>query len=238
MLNIGGFPMEAQDEKNKKIWNCINTHDFDVVGLTEINVHWKNISAANRLPERTLGWFEDLWLNTACCEDFATSSQSQVGGVSLWSLNKATTHIQGMGEDAKGLGRWAWTLFRGKAGIRVRVIAGHRPVSNETGPLSVWSQQRVCFLDHDDDRTSVHSTSKTTSANGWLTAIKLSWDWTSTATSAEETSQGRCERLVWQNLLQQPTDTTDLGLAMEAALLSMASSSQAHFEAANVATSQ
>ena len=56
------------------------------------------------------------------------------------------------GKDPSGLGRWAWTRYRGRQGINLRIVVAYRPVLNTTGPLSVWNQQKAYFENVDDDR--------------------------------------------------------------------------------------
>ena len=86
--NCGGLPLQNNDAKNRMIREWISQHNFDIVGLSECNVHWKNVPADQRLPERTLGWFETLHLSLAYMESWVRSTAYQVGGVLLWSINK------------------------------------------------------------------------------------------------------------------------------------------------------
>ena len=59
---------------------------------------------------------------------------------------------QSTGQDPSGLGRWAWTRYRGRQGIHLRVVTAYRPVLNTSGALSVWNQQKAHFETKDDDR--------------------------------------------------------------------------------------
>ena len=52
--------MDARESKNKAVFNFIKEHKVDVIGFTECNVHWKGVPTADRLEERTRGWFEAL----------------------------------------------------------------------------------------------------------------------------------------------------------------------------------
>ena len=146
--NIGTYPLQhANREYNLR--DFIKHHQFDVFGLAELNVHWKNVSAHQRLHERTRGWFESLHLNTAYWQGFHTNGVSQYGGTSLWSINQGAHRVESSGKDFRGLGRWVWTRYRGKAGVNIRIIIGYRPVPNKTGAASVWSQHKTYFDEHD-----------------------------------------------------------------------------------------
>jgi len=124
---------------------------FDVVCLTENNLHWKNVPIQNRLYERTRGWWADLHQSTAYYQNYVTAEQAQVGGVSVWSMDKAAHRAMEQGKDARGLGRWTWTRYRGRQGRSLRIIAAYRPVRNETGALSAWSQQKAFLQNADID---------------------------------------------------------------------------------------
>ena len=141
--NCGGLPLQNNDAKNRMIREWISQHNFDIVGLSECNVHWKNVPADQRLPERTLGWFETLHLSLAYMESWVRSTAYQVGGVLLWSINKGAHRIIKHGIDPSQMGRWCWTQYRGKNGTTLRVISGYRCVENMAGVLSAWSQQTL-----------------------------------------------------------------------------------------------
>ena len=146
-----GFPVDPKEEKTQRLRKYISHHRFDTVCLTENNIHWKNIPVQNRLYERTRGWYQDLHISTAYYDAHETQEAAQVGGVTIWSINKAAHRATEKGVDPRGLGRWAWTLYRGRQGRNLRIIAGYRPVKNETGALSAWSQHKAYLQDTDID---------------------------------------------------------------------------------------
>ena len=139
--NCGGLPAANSDPKNRMIREWIQQHQFNIVGLSECNVHWKKLQADQRLPERTMGWFESLHLSLAYNLNWKPKSTYQVGGVLLWSINNACHRVIKSGHDSSQMGRWCWTTYRGKNGTILRVISAYRCVENTTGPHSTWSQQ-------------------------------------------------------------------------------------------------
>ena len=51
------------------------------------------------------------------------------------------------------MGRWVWTLYKGKNNTRLRIISGYRPNPDYTDrPGSVYSQQERCLRAKQDDR--------------------------------------------------------------------------------------
>ena len=151
-VNIGGIPADERDPKMEAIKQYTLNLNAQAIGLTECNVHWKKVPAFARLHDRTLGWFEALGINTAYHEKYAAGSIFQPGGVSLWSIGVGFHRTQSTGQDPSGLGRWAWTRYRGRQGIHLRVVTAYRPVLNPSGAMSVWNQHKTHFEAKDDVR--------------------------------------------------------------------------------------
>ena len=153
LINPGGIPIDLTNAKSKVLRQFITKVNMDAIGLIETNINWKHATVSQRLPERTRGWWENLHLNSACCyEEYSNPHPAQPGGVSLWSINKGAHRVMEQGRDPRGLGRWAWTRYRGRNGVNLRFVAAYRPVLNKAGIISVWSQQRGYFDSIDDDR--------------------------------------------------------------------------------------
>ena len=125
---------------------------LDAIGITECNVHWKMVPIQQCLPERMRGWWECVQINTAYFEAYQVLARHQAGGVSLWSVNKGAHRVMECGKDSRGLGRWAWTRYRGRSGVNVRFVTAYRPVLNRQGVQSVWNQQKGYFEGIKDDR--------------------------------------------------------------------------------------
>ena len=145
--NCGGLPATNTDPKNAMIRDWILHHQFNIVGLSECNIHWKKMRADQRLPERTLGWFESIHLSLAYHLDWLPQTTYQVGGVLLWSINNTAHRVIKSGSDSSNMGRWCWTTYRGRNNTSLRVISAYRCVVNTTGPQSAWSQQTLA-LEH------------------------------------------------------------------------------------------
>jgi hypothetical protein len=132
MLNIGGFPVDRQSAKAKEIWMYIANCQLDAIGLTECNAHWKMIPIQYGIAERTRGWWESMQINTAYYSEYKSLAKHQAGGVTLWSMNKGAHQVMDSGRDFRGLGIWAWTRYRGRNNMSLRVVMVYQPVLNQT----------------------------------------------------------------------------------------------------------
>ena len=55
------------------------------------------------------------------------------------------------GHDQTRMGRWIWTLLRGRQGIQVRIVSGYRPIEDTSNrPFTVFSQQEY-YYNHIDN---------------------------------------------------------------------------------------
>jgi hypothetical protein len=151
--NCGGLPQKNNDPKNSMIRQWVTMYSFDVVGLSECNVYWPHLPIHQRLPERTLGWFETLHLSLAYLQEWHDIHTAyQVGGVLLWSLNRMAHRVMEKGSDIRGLGRWCWTKYRGKNGTTLRIVSAYRCVRNKSGNQSAWSQQEEQLISEGIDK--------------------------------------------------------------------------------------
>ena len=144
--------MDIRDAKTQQLRHYIQQIQPDAIGLIECNVNWNILPVSHRLPEWTFGWWENLHLNAAFYDTYPGQQPMQAGGVSLWSINKGAHRVTEHGNDPRGLSRWAWMRYKGHSGVSLRYIAAYRLVLNKDGPLSVWSQQRTYFQQHNEDR--------------------------------------------------------------------------------------
>ncbi len=74
-----------------------------------------------------------------------------MGGTAFFSLNKSSHQVIGKGIDETKLGRWCWTLNRGRNNHTLLIYTGYCP-NPPSGPLSVYAQHRWYFTSHNDMR--------------------------------------------------------------------------------------
>ena len=149
--NPDGFPLDIRASKNQVIHEFLEQHKFDCCGFYEVNVCWKLLSQSAQLHERTRGWFEDIHLSIAHHRSPKIMSAAQVGGAMVWTLNQTVPRVRQCGSDPTGLGRWAWTRYKGR-GVSLRIFSAYRPVLNRSGAASAWNQQRTALTNRNDDR--------------------------------------------------------------------------------------
>jgi hypothetical protein len=122
VLNIGGFPVDGPTAKAEELRMYLTNCRLDLIGLTECNAHWKMIPVHFGMAERTRGWWESLHINMAYYADYPRLAKHQAGGVCQWSINKGAHRVMETGKDPRGLGRWAWTRYRGRNNVSLRVV--------------------------------------------------------------------------------------------------------------------
>jgi hypothetical protein len=141
-VNIGHFPGHRRHEKFQALYDYITSGHIDVLGLQEINIHWKKKAATEQIPELIRLWPGNYRVKTSYFKDYKATTATQVGGVSQWALREAADRTGGAGEDEEGLGRWVWQRLMGKRGRSVRIVTAYGPVINKSDLGSVWNQQR------------------------------------------------------------------------------------------------
>lgn len=151
-VNINGFPASADHPKNNQILNIINQLKISIIGMAETNRNWSRLKESDKWQSRTRGWWETqrtiMAYNT---KDSVITSDFQPGGTLLTSINKPVHRIIGTGKDPEGLGRWVWTLYRGRHDVTLRIISAYRPCkSNLSGPNTTYIQQRR-YMDRNKD---------------------------------------------------------------------------------------
>eukprot|EP00978_Attheya_sp_CCMP212_P035971 scaffold159859_cov85-Attheya_sp.AAC.1 len=107
-----------------------------MLGMTELNRHWRNLPAEDHLHERFNGTWETLHSINAYKIRERPDSDWQVGGTAMLSINQAAHRMVVSGREPSRLGRWVWTRQIGKGGLHLRIATVYRPCKNTTGPLT------------------------------------------------------------------------------------------------------
>jgi hypothetical protein len=138
------LPMTTDNPKNKIIYNTITNKQINIIGLAETNRCWHKLKEKDRWKNRTRGW----WESSHCVfgynmKDGDIASAFQPGGTTLISINNSSHRVISSGRDSSGLGRWTWTLYRGKHNVTLRIITAYRPCKPSTpGPNTTYSQHQ------------------------------------------------------------------------------------------------
>ena len=102
-------------------------HKIDIMGVAETNVNWKKVKHQDCLYERSKSRWEALQVHHASNLTDKTSPKHQFGGVANFSVGKISFWCQSHGKDPTNLGRWVWTRYSGKEGIKLKVITAYAP---------------------------------------------------------------------------------------------------------------
>jgi hypothetical protein len=139
--NINNLPEDCRTSKSRQLLDYVVQKDYDCFMMSEIGLNWTKIGANDRWFERVSGKFRKS--RSVFAHNVTELHQSKVlqpGGVGLLSTDEVTHRITDTGKDPTGLGRWCWTRFQGKNGIRVRIISVYRPC-NTPGATTTYQQQ-------------------------------------------------------------------------------------------------
>jgi len=150
LLNINGFPLAKDSSKHTRLQNMLRQHSVDIALLTEINVCWR-LARADSQMRWVRDWFDGFHESTADNVTFPATKTHLHGGVSVWTMNETSHWAHRRGRDPTGLGRWSWTLYRGRNNVWLRVVAAYRPV-HSSGDTSVWVQHETYFQRKQQER--------------------------------------------------------------------------------------
>ena len=139
--NVNGLSTK-NNWKSESITAVIQDYTFSYFGIQELNLHDRILSP------------KEKWKNkfTHMCTESATNqhspSQRRIlhGGTAHFLDQNLSLRQVTHGKDPTQLGRWIWTLLRGRQGTQVRIIAGYRPVEDSSNrPHTVYSQHEYYF---------------------------------------------------------------------------------------------
>ena len=153
-LNPGGLRLEARNSKETALFQSIREHEIDIAMLQELGCNWPKLSRPDQWRERVNKAFNPKCTRTRCFHNIhdKTGNRHQWGGTGILTHGPMAHQAMGSGGDKSQLGRWTWARYRGKNGMILRCVSIYRPVPNDSGDASVWSQHKRHFLNKNDDR--------------------------------------------------------------------------------------
>lgn len=153
-VNINGLPPTTANPKNRNIYNAITNKQIGILGLSEVNKCWHLMKEKDKWRNRTRGWWEcshNVFGYNRNDSDF--SSVFQPGGTANISIGNTSHRVLKSGTDSTGLGRWVWTLYKGKHNVTLRVISAYRACKPSCpGPNTAYNQQLRYLNRHGDSR--------------------------------------------------------------------------------------
>ena len=147
-LNVHGFPEKDMD-KYDRIKDMVCTNMLDVLGTVENNTFWPKSEVDNNIHELTYDWWRKRSVSVAY-NKHTCRKLFQPGGCAVISSESMIGRHYSSGVDSDNLGRWAWSLYRGKNNIRVRIISLYNALRRPThGATTVYNQQKQYYRKND-----------------------------------------------------------------------------------------
>jgi hypothetical protein len=78
--NINGLGTQNNDGKNVDIFGFLKDNNFDVFGMAEVNIHWKNHNT--QAKDIMYGWFQKMDISQSYYKKFSSTTAFQSGGYS------------------------------------------------------------------------------------------------------------------------------------------------------------
>jgi hypothetical protein len=112
--------------------------DVDFFAGNESKINWACMPRQGRLPE--LFRSENDLRTVAAFNSNESFALRQFGGTFHLAMGQMASRVDDTGVDDRNLGRWAWTLFKGRNGHSARIISVYVPCRSE-GEETVYQQQ-------------------------------------------------------------------------------------------------
>lgn len=126
-------------------YSCSLLHSLGAGGvcIAESNVNWSNIKI--NCTFRTI--LRKIWKHSTLVTSHNTGTikgEIQPGGTLTLLTNNWTSRVIERGSDPYGMGRWSYTILRGKEGKRILLVTAYRVCTqsiSSIGPTTSTSQQ-------------------------------------------------------------------------------------------------
>ena len=137
-----------QTLKLEKLKKLILTHDFDLVGLTEVNKDWRKVSQDNTIWGATSGWREHRRIQVAQnVTKPPSNSDLLIGGTAMMAFDDFVFKISKQENDSRKLGRWCSLSITGKNNVITTIFTCYCPVRS-TSLGSAYAQQLIYIAEH------------------------------------------------------------------------------------------
>jgi hypothetical protein len=114
--NFNGLSSQPNDPVNDRVRHWITDNDFDVFGISEMNLWWLAIPALLQFRERIREWWDPQTVRSVFTynrhdrREAMKKKRTQYGGTAQISRHAAALRMIEQGTGPEGLGRWCWQL--------------------------------------------------------------------------------------------------------------------------------
>ena len=153
--NTGGLGFATnvrskQTLKMERLKKLIIKHDFDFVGLTEVNKDWRRIEHENTIWGATTGWREHRRIQVAQNTTKASlKTDLLIGGVANMIFDELVFRISKQENDFRKLGRWCSITITGKNNAHTTIFTCYCPVRGRSIG-SAYAQQLLYIAENKD----------------------------------------------------------------------------------------
>jgi hypothetical protein len=143
--NIRSLPISITEDKNQQLCDDIKSGQFDVFGMSEINLAWHRLSYESLPSRRFRSLLDTSKFVFGNNRHDLNCSNKQKGGTMIGIVDQTCHRVIRMGNDERNLGRWSWVLIQGSHSSLLLIVSVYRPC-NTTGATTVYSQQQRVLL--------------------------------------------------------------------------------------------
>lgn len=112
--NVNSLPTFPSHPKNREFIQDIDEAEYDIMGVSEVNVNWQSLPFHDKPYERFCESFESQKMVWAQNEVMPGQDIYQPGGTFMIANSPVCYHVIASGKDPRKLGRWSWMLLQGK----------------------------------------------------------------------------------------------------------------------------
>ena len=146
--NIRGFGSSEKNVKAENLRQNITDKDIDIMAMAEMNVNWKRVAKRKNLTQMCKKWFENSKVSTAYnYHQTSNKTNFQPGGSAIISRGSMSLRAVDFAPDSRRMDSWSSQLFKGKEGIKTRVVAMYVPKpTNKHTFQRIYSQQQSALV--------------------------------------------------------------------------------------------
>ena len=141
-VNINGFKEERRKEKIR-VMKTLKDYNFDIIGLSEVNIHWPLVIPEEYWEEIISGHWETS--NSVLAhnpEEDATKVWKSVGCIQI-NTARTTPKVISIGSETSGLSRWVCSRYCGKQNLTLWVISKFRPcIKSSSGVQTTYYKHK------------------------------------------------------------------------------------------------
>ena len=122
-------------------------YNSNIIGLSEVNIHWLLVNLEDSQEERISGRWEARNSVMACNLEKNSSNLWQPGGYLQISTARTTHRFLSTGSNMSGLGRLVWTRYQVKHNLTLWVVTAYISCITNSRGVQTNYRQHQRYLD-------------------------------------------------------------------------------------------